>query len=175
MSFLLSIISIIIAIYYGENTPTKSDLKVTEDRVIENQQISRQEIIDIITKKEKINRDRLEREYPLGYVIIYAGSGQLKEVKRELTQFPNQNIHVDWSKSRTRSVTEEYADVDIPDMIYSSPEFNGRFRNIGMRIKRMEGEKQWGKITLKNVTFWAEVLVNEEDTLAFVIGFGPKI
>lgn len=175
LGFLGFVISISLAIYYGEITPSKSDLKGTEDRVIKSQQASKQEIIDVITKAEKINRNRLDSEYPYGYVIMHADTSKLKEIKTELANFPPQNITIDFSKARTILLNKEYVKILLPDMTYRSPRLNiTEFAGNYVLIRRKEGEKNWSGMVLGYATFWVEVLINQNDLLVLVLGFGPN-
>ena len=60
-------------------------------------------------------------------------------------------------------------------MVICTPKRKITFGGNTTTIKRIEGIKQGGLAAFEGVTFWMEVLMNEENLLALVIGFGPKI
>lgn len=156
------IISIIIAVYYGEITSSKYDLKSTEDR-----------LIDVVT--EKINRDHLEREYPYGYVLLHVDKETLKPVEREAIDLRPHKCDIDWFKSRVLRIGEKDVDILLPDMVICTPKRKIVFEGNVTTIKRIEGIKQGGLAILEGITFWIEVLINEENLLVLIVGFGPKI
>jgi hypothetical protein len=162
VGLIISIFTILQTCYYGEKSTSKSDLKGTEER-----------IIDAITKAEKINRDRLVSEYPYGYVLLHVDTEQLKQIK-ESTNIEPRKCEIDWSKSRVIRLGKKGIDILLPDLVVCTPRGRTVFSSNIVRLKRTVGVKQGDIATIEGVTFWVEVLIDEENLLALVIGFGPE-
>jgi hypothetical protein len=164
VAFLGFLLSISLAIYYGEKSLSKSDLRGSEER-----------IINIITKAEKINRARLENEYPYGYVLLHVDNETLKPIKREAVDLYSKKCEIDWSKSRVIRLGKKGVDILLPDLVVCTPKGRTEFSRNNIHIKRRTGVKQGDIATIEEVTFWVEVLIDDENLLALVIGFGPEI
>jgi hypothetical protein len=118
--------------------------------------------------QEKIRKEKLTQEYPLGYAIFTA-DGKNIEIPNGLS-FENE-FEMRWGNAKVYDLTPNSISINLPDMMYRPS--HSSLINVGMIIPRKIGQKERVPVKFfdQEIVPIVEVLDDQGTFVVFVLGF----